>query len=56
MPGGYIAITFYLGHSGGKDEYYHLDKYIKDNNILVLEKYKQDKIDSPITYIIKKLI
>ena len=51
---GYIIITFYIGHIGGKDEYYLLDNYIKENNILVLEKYRQDKIDSPITYIIKK--
>lgn len=50
---GYIVITFYVGHIGGKDEYYLLDKYIKDNNINVIEKYRQDKIDSPITYIIK---
>lgn len=51
---GYIIITFYLGHKGGKDEYYLLDKYIKDNDIKIIEKYRQDKIDSPITYIIKK--
>lgn len=50
---GYIIITFYIGHIGGKDEYYLLDKYIKDNNLNVIETYKQDKIDSPITYIIK---
>lgn len=51
---GYIVITFYIGHIGGKDEYYLIDKYIKDNNIKVIEKYKQDRINSPITYIIKK--
>ena len=51
---GYIIITFYIGHIGGKDEYYLLDKYIKQVNIKVIEKYKQDKINSPITYIIKK--
>lgn len=51
---GYIIITFYLGHPGGKDEYYLLDNYIKEKNLLILEKYRQDKIDSPITYIIKK--
>lgn len=52
--GGYIIITFYLGQSNGKDEYYLLDQYIKNNNINVIEKYRQDKIESPITYIIKK--
>lgn len=51
---GYIVITFYLGHLGGKDEYYLLDKYFNDINIKVIEKYRQDKINSPITYIIKK--
>ena len=54
IDNGYIIISFYIGHIGGKDEYYLLDNYIKENNILVLEKYRQDKIDSPITYIIKK--
>lgn len=51
---GYIIITFYIGHKGGKDEYYLLDKYINEKDINVIETYKQDKIDSPITYIIKK--
>lgn len=51
---GYIIITFYIGHIGGKDEYYLLDKYLKENSINVIEKYRQDKINSPITYIIKK--
>lgn len=51
---GYIIITFYIGHIGGKQEYYLLDKYIKDNSLNIIEKYKQDKLDSPITYIIKK--
>lgn len=51
---GYIIITFYIGHVGGKQEYYLLDKYIKDSELNVLEKYRQDKFDSPITYIIKK--
>lgn len=50
---GYIIITFYIGHIGGKKEYYLLDKYIKDNQIRIIETYKQNKIDSPITYIIK---
>lgn len=51
---GYIIITFYLGHLGGKDEYYLLDKYIQENKIKVIERYKRYKVDSPITYIIKK--
>lgn len=51
---GYIIITFYIGHLGGKDEYYLLDKYFNDNNINIIETYRQDKLDSPITYIIKK--
>lgn len=50
----YIVITFYLAHEGGKDEYYLLDKYINDNKLKVIEKYRQDKLYSPITYIIKK--
>ena len=52
--GGYIIITFYIGHLGGKDEYYLLSDYIKNNNLNVLETYKQDKLYSPITFIIKK--
>ena len=55
IKNGYIIITFYIGHPGGKDEYYLLDKYIKEKNLLILDKYRQDKIDSPITYIIKKI-
>ena len=51
---GYIIITFYLGHKGGKEEYYLLDDYINKNRLLILETYRQDKLDSPITYIIKK--
>lgn len=51
---GYLIISFYIGHIGGKDEYYLLDKYIKENRFLILETYRQDKLDSPITYIIKK--
>lgn len=50
----YLIITFYIGHIGGKTEYYLLDEYINKNDIPVLEKYRQNKIDSPITYIIKK--
>ena len=51
---GYIIITFYLGHRGGKDEYYLLDNYIKKNRIPIMETYRQDRTNSPITYIIKK--
>ena len=51
---GYIIITFYLGHTGGKDEYYLLDRYIKENRIKVIETYRIRKTDAPITYVIKK--
>lgn len=51
---GYLIITFYIGHLGGKSEFYLVDKYIKDNNLNIIESYRQDKIDSPVTYIIKK--
>lgn len=55
LDDGYIIITFYIGHIGGKDEYYLLDKYIKDNNINVIEKYRAYRhFGEPITYIIKK--
>lgn len=55
LPDGYIIITFYLGHPGGKDEYYLLDDYIKKNRIHIIESYRQNKFDSPVTYIIKKI-
>lgn len=52
---GYLIITFYIGHIGGKDEYYFIDQYIKNTNIKIIEKYKENrKILEPITYIIKK--
>lgn len=51
---GYIIITFYLGQTGGKDEYYLLKKYIEQLKLNVLEIYKQDKAVSPVTYIIRK--
>lgn len=52
---GYIVITFYIGHIGGKEEYYYIDKYIKDNNLNILNIYKEEKnLLEPITYIIKK--
>lgn len=51
---GYLIITFYIGHLGGKDEYYMLSDYINKNRFQILETYRQDRIDSPITYIIKK--
>ena len=54
VDNGYIIITFYFGQNNGKDEYYLLDKYIKDNNLNIITKYKQNKIESPLTYIIKK--
>ena len=51
---GYIVITFYLKHPGGRDEYYLLDRYIQTEKIAIIDSYKQDKQDAPITYIIKK--
>ncbi len=53
--GGYIVITFYLGHEGGKDEYYLLDGYLKKSDTPVMERYRQDRPDSPVTYIIRKI-
>jgi hypothetical protein len=50
---GYIIITFYLGHRGGKDEYYLLKKYFEDNSIIIQESYVQDKPDSPVTVILR---
>lgn len=52
---GYIIITFYLGHKGGLDEYYLLDKYFIDNKINVIDKYKaHTSLLEPVVYIIKK--
>ncbi len=53
-PGGYIAITFYLGHPGGKDEYYLLKDHIEKNRLQITETYSQNKIDSPVTYFIRR--
>ena len=50
---GYIVITFYHGHPGGKDEYYLLKRYIENKKITVQETYRQDKSDSPITMILR---
>lgn len=56
MNNGYIIITFYVGHKGGFDEYYLLNKYFNENNILVIEKYQaKSSILEPITFIIKKV-
>ncbi|MBQ2659322.1 MAG: class I SAM-dependent methyltransferase [Erysipelotrichaceae bacterium] len=52
--GGYLIITFYLSHQGGRDEYYLLQDHIQKNRLTILETYSQDKTDSPITYIIRK--
>ena len=51
---GYIVITFYIGHEGGKDEYYLLSGYMKEKRFQIIETYSQNKIDSPVTYIIRK--
>ena len=52
--GGYIVMTFYLGHQGGKDEFYLLDRYIRKNRFQITETYSQHKLNSPVTYIIRK--
>lgn len=51
---GYLIISFYLGQNGGHDEYYQITDYIKQEHMDVLETYRQERIESPITYIIKK--
>ena len=51
---GYLIITFYLGQEGGRDEYYLLDSYINKRRLLIMEAYRQDRMDSPVTYIIYK--
>jgi len=53
--GGYIVITFYFGHSGGKEEFLLMDSYIKKNRFHIIEIYSQDKADSPLTYILRKI-
>ena len=53
---GYLIITFYTGHPGGKDEYYLLSSYFENNGIYIQERYRQDKPGSPITFIIRKSI
>ena len=53
---GYIVITFYLKHPGGRDEYYQLDRYFHTKKVDIIDIYRQDKTDSPITYIIKKSV
>lgn len=55
IDNGYLIVTFYIGHVGGLDEYYLIKKYIEENNIKVLEIYKENKkLLEPITYIIQK--
>ena len=52
---GYIVITFYLGQKGGLDEYYLLNDHINKNRFQIIETYRQDKLLSPITLIIRKI-
>ncbi len=53
--GGYIVITFYRGHQGGEEEYYLLDRYIRNNALPVIETYRQYRsAEEPVTYILKK--
>ena len=51
---GYIVITFYLGQKGGYDEYYLLEDYINKNRLHITEIYSQHKLNSPVTFFIKK--
>jgi len=52
---GYLVISFYIGHQGGKEEYYLLDQFIQDKKWLILERYQQaNHYKQPLTYIIKK--
>ena len=52
---GYIVITFYLKQKGGLDEYYLLSDYINKNRFQITETYRQDKLFSPVTLIIRKI-
>ena len=52
---GYIVITFYLKQKGGLDEYYLLSNYINKNRFQITETYRQDKLFSPVTLIIRKI-
>ena len=52
---GYIVITFYLGQHGGLDEYYLLSDYINKNRFQIIETYRQDKLLSPVTMMIRKI-
>ncbi len=51
--GAYIVVTFYLRHRGGMEEYLCLKRYIEESALPVLERYRQDRPLSPITYIIR---
>ena len=52
--GGYIAITFYFGQAGGLEEYLLVSGHIQENGIFVMERYSQDRPNSPLTLIIRK--
>ncbi|MBQ6334021.1 MAG: class I SAM-dependent methyltransferase [Erysipelotrichaceae bacterium] len=51
---GYLIVTFYRGHKGGKDEYYLLSEHINKNRFHIYETYCQPKLDAPVTVIIRK--
>lgn len=52
--GGLICITFYF-HQGGYDEYYKVLNYIKNNNLKIIETYREKKENSPYLFIIQKI-
>ena len=53
---GYLIVTSYRGHPGGKDEYEGIRRYIEENELTVLETYRRyRKSDEPVTFIVKKI-
>ena len=55
IEGGYLVITFYLKQRGGWDEYYLITDYVQKKKLPVMEAYRQDKMDAPITWILHKI-
>ena len=51
-----IILQYILTSSTHNTFIFWLDDYIKKNRLQILEAYVQDKIDSPITYIIYKSV
>ena len=53
--GGYLVMTFYRGHQGGKEEYLCLLDLIKKKGLRITEAYRQHRhMDEPVTVILKK--